>query len=59
MTGKIGIKTLVKFLNLVNLTRDRNRLLNAEEVATEIHCCKSHAYNYVRALKKLLNTIIA
>lgn len=59
MTGKIRIKTLVKFLNLVNLTRDRNRLLNAEEVATEIHCCKSHAYNYVRALKKLLYTIIA
>jgi hypothetical protein len=59
MTGRIRIKTLVKFLNLVNLSRDRNRLLTAKEVATEIHCCKSHAYNYVRALKKLLYTIIA
>jgi hypothetical protein len=49
--GKIRIKTLVKFLSLVNLTRDRNRLLTVEEIVEEIHCCKGHAYNYRRALE--------
>jgi hypothetical protein len=56
--GKIRIKTLVKFLSLVNLSRDRNRLLTVEEIVEEIHCCKGHAYNYLRALDKLLSSLI-
>ena len=58
-SGKIRIKTLVKFLSLVNLSRDRNRLLTVEEIMEEIHCCKGHAYNYLRALKKFLSSMIA
>jgi hypothetical protein len=51
--GRIRIKTLVKFLKLCDLTKERNRLLEICEVIQEIHCCESHAYNYQRALKKL------
>jgi len=51
--GKIRVKSLLKFLALFNLARDRNRLLTVEEIIEEIHCCRGHAYNYYRALKKL------
>jgi hypothetical protein len=51
--GKIWTKTLVKFLKLCDLTIERNRILTADEVRQEIHCCKSHSYNYHRALKML------
>jgi len=51
--GKIRVKSLLKFLALFNLARDRNRLLTVEEIVEEIHCCRGHAYNYYRALKKL------
>jgi len=57
--GKIRIKTLVKFLKLYNLTRDRNRILTVEEVMEAINCCKSNAYNYLKALDKLLSSLIA
>jgi len=52
--GKIRIKTLVKFLKLSTLAKERNRLLTIDEIIQEIHCCRSHAYNYRRALEKLL-----
>jgi hypothetical protein len=51
--GKIRIKTLVKFLGLCDLTIERNRILGVDEVIQEIHCCRSNAYNYYRALKVL------
>jgi hypothetical protein len=51
--GKIRVKSLLKFLALFNLARDRNRLLTVEEIVEEIQCCKGHAYNYLRALKRL------
>lgn len=51
--GKIRIKTLVKLLRLYCLAIDRNRLLTVDEILQEIHCCRGHAYNYYRALKKL------
>lgn len=57
--GKIRVKSLLKFLALFNLARDRNRLLTVEEIVEEIHCCKGHAYNYLRVLRKLLSSIIA
>jgi len=57
--GKIRIKTLVKFLKLYNLTRDRNRILTVEEVMEAINCCRGHSYNYLRALKKLFSSMIA
>jgi hypothetical protein len=58
MTGKIRIKTLVKFFALYNLARDRNRRLTYREVMQEIHCCKSNAYNYINALDLLFSTQI-
>ena len=51
--GKIRINTLVKFLRLCTLTKNRNRLLTVDEVIQEIHCCRSNAYNYRRALRVL------
>ena len=57
--GKIRVKTLLKFLAVFNSSRDKNRILTVEEIMEEIHCCKSNAYNYLRALKKLLSSIIA
>ena len=57
--GKIRIKTLNKFLNLFNLARDKNRILTVEEVMEAIGCCKSHAYNYLRALDRFLSSMIA
>jgi hypothetical protein len=58
-TGKIRIKSLSKFLNLVNKARDKGRILTIQEIMEEIHCCRGHAYNYLRALKKLLSSMIA
>ena len=57
--GKIRIKTLNKFLDLFNLARDKNRILTVEEIMEEIDCCRSHAYNYLKALDKLLSSLIA
>lgn len=51
--GKIRIKTLVKFLRLHVLAQERNRMLTVDEVIQEIHCCRSNAYNYHRALEQL------
>jgi predicted DNA-binding transcriptional regulator AlpA len=54
------VKLELKLLSsLVNLTRDRNRLLTVEEVMEAIGCCKSHAYNYLRALDRFLSSMIA
>jgi hypothetical protein len=52
--GKIRIKTLIKFLNLDILTRERNRPLTVDEIMEHIHCSRGHAYNYQRALGILL-----
>lgn len=57
--GKIRIKTLVKFLRLCTIARDRNRPLVVQEVMLELNCCKSNAYNYVRALDKLFSSMLA
>ena len=57
--GKIRVKTLLKFLTVFNSARDKNRILTVEEIMEEIHCCKSNAYNYLRALDKLLSSLIA
>lgn len=57
--GKIRIKTLNKFLTLFNLARDKGRMLTIKEVMEINQCCKSNAYNYLRALKKLLSSTIA
>jgi hypothetical protein len=57
--GKIRVKSLLKFLSLFNLARDKGEALTVEEVMEEIYCCKGHAYNYLRALKKLLSSTIA
>jgi hypothetical protein len=51
--GRIRIKTLVKFLRLCSLAKERNRLLTIDEIIQELHCCRSHAYNYHRALEQL------
>jgi GR25 family glycosyltransferase involved in LPS biosynthesis len=59
LSGEIRIKTLKKFLNLVDAARDRKRSLEAQEISEEIGCCKSHAYNYKRALDLLLESMIA
>jgi hypothetical protein len=50
MPGIIRIKTLNKFLGLCALCMDDNRILTVDEIMNEIHCCRSHAYNYRRAL---------
>lgn len=52
--GRIRIKSLVKFLRLSALARERNRMLTIDEITQEIHCCRSHAYNYRRALRQML-----
>jgi hypothetical protein len=49
----IRIKTLVKFITLCELATDGNRILTADEIMGTIHCCRSHAYNYRRALRQL------
>jgi hypothetical protein len=53
MPGIIRIKTLGKFLRLCTLCMDGNRVLTIDEIMCEIHCCRSHAYNYRRALVKM------
>ncbi len=57
--GRIRIKTLRKFLHLYNVVRVRGRMLTAREVSLEIGCCLSHAYNYMRALERLLRSQLA
>jgi hypothetical protein len=56
--GKIRVNTLKKFLVLYNLRRDRNRPLRVEEISEAIGCCKSHAYNYSRALETLFSMLL-
>ena len=51
--GKIRIKTIVKFLDLCDLSIENNRILTVDEVIQAIDCCRSHAYNYYIALKRL------
>jgi len=51
--SKIGVKTLIKFLNLCALTIERARPLTVDEIAETIQCSKGHAYNYQRALRYL------
>jgi hypothetical protein len=58
LTGEIRIRTLKKFLTIYGIARDRNRSLTVQEIAETIHCCKGHAYNYQRALDKLLSTML-
>lgn len=53
MIGKIRIKTLVKFLDLCNLTLQEYRLPTVYEIMQYNSCCKSNAYNYLRALRYL------
>jgi MarR-like DNA-binding transcriptional regulator SgrR of sgrS sRNA len=55
---KIKLKTVNKFLTLFNECRDKKRLLTVQEIATTINCSKGHSYNYLRALEKLLSSII-
>jgi hypothetical protein len=57
--AKIRIKTLVKFLHLYILCRERKRLLTYREIMEELECCASNSYNYLNALKKLLSSMIA
>ena len=57
--GEIRIKTLKKFLALVNLARERRRGLTVVEISETIGCCRGHAYNYQRALDKLLSSMLA
>jgi hypothetical protein len=56
--GRIRVKTLNKLVALHNLSKEKKRLLTAQEVMEKIHCCRSHSYNYIRALKKLLYPMI-
>lgn len=58
-TGKIRIKTLVKFLRIYALARDRKRPLTYREVMQELNCSSSNAYNYLNALHRLLASMIA
>jgi hypothetical protein len=51
--GKIRIKTLVQFLRLCGLVFQRNRFLTIDEIIQDVPCCRSHAYNYRRALETL------
>jgi len=57
--GKIRVNTLKKFLELYNIRREKNEPLTAIEIAEAIGCCKSHAYNYRRALEKLVSALLA
>ena len=50
----VRIKSVAKFLRLYALSRERNRMLVIDEIIQEIHCCRSHAYNYRTALKQIL-----
>ena len=52
--GKIRIKTLNKFLKLHSLAREKGESLTVEEIMETIGCCRSHAYNYRRALEQML-----
>jgi DNA-binding IclR family transcriptional regulator len=56
--GEIRIKTLKKFLTLINLAREGRRNLTVAEISETIGCCKGHAYDYQKALKQLLPIII-
>ena len=53
--GKIRIKTLVKFLRLCALTLQECRLPTVYEIMEYNSCCKSNAYNYLRALRCLFS----
>jgi hypothetical protein len=51
--GKIRIRALVKFLNLCAYTLDNCRYPAIDEIMEYNGCCRSNAYNYLRALKWL------
>jgi hypothetical protein len=53
--GKIRIKTLRKFLRLCNLTFQEYRLPTVWEIMERLSCCRSNAYNYLRALRYLFS----
>lgn len=53
--GKIRINTPVKFLGLCNLTLQEYRLPTVREIMQHNSCCKSNAYNYLRALRYLFS----
>jgi len=53
--GRIRIKTLIKFLNLCYVTLRQHRLPTVYEIMEYNSCCKSNAYNYLRALRHLFS----
>ena len=53
--GKIRINTLVNFLGLCHLTLQEYRLPTIHEIMQRNSCCKSNAYNYLRALRCLFS----
>jgi len=53
VNGKIGIKALLKFLNLCAYTLGNCRYPTIDEIMEYNGCCRSNAYNYLRALKWL------
>ncbi len=53
MPGMVRIRTLVKFVNLCLFTQRRLRYPTVEEIMQRNNCCKSNAYNYLRALEHL------
>jgi predicted transcriptional regulator len=57
--GKIKLKTVNKFLELHASELDKGRPLTVKEVSEIINCSKGHAYNYLRALRKLASSMIA
>lgn len=57
--GKIRIKTLTKLLRLYNIARGLNRPLTIREAVEELQGSRSNAYNYLRALDRILATILA
>ena len=57
--GKIRIKSINKLLKLQSLELDKRKPLVIKDIIQAIGCCKGHAYNYLRALKKLRSSIIA
>jgi len=51
--GLVRIRSVVKFVNLCVFTNNEGRLPTIREIMDRNECCKSNAYNYLRALKHL------
>jgi hypothetical protein len=49
----VRIQSVVKFVNLCIFTIEEARLPTVEEIMEKNQCCRSNAYNYLRALKHL------